>query len=1050
MALRPQGVTSAAIVGTVVIDGAAGTSGARVRVTNRVTGHQIETTVRNGRFALPGLEVGGPYTVLVRQLGYEPQTRDGLLLSLGERRELHFELSHGTRTLDTVRTTASGVTIARARSGVGATISDSALRRLPSRDRNVYDFVQLIPSVTTRFGISGGGVNFRFNSVLVDGVSERALQGALPAGGQSGGKSVSIEAVKEYQVLLSPYDARYGDFAGTLVNAVSKGGANELHGTAYGFARSDALARRTPFLRDAPYERTQFGFTLGGPIVRDRAHFFVAQELQRLVGPAPGPWLGQAPADQAPVLAQDARRFAEILQTHGLTAGSAEQIRISNPLINLFARLDVLAPEWRSRFMLRHNYNRVHADRFTRPLSGAVFPLSSYAWTQQITKRATLAQVVTHVGRGGLNELRIAYTELPQRGVSGVRQPVVVVRVPAADGTRLSALQAGTNEFAQGQELQQTNAEVRDDFLLPLGTRHTLSLGASVDVFRLQVHGGTAGGYGRWEFSSLDSLERGVAARYSLAKDLGGADAPLTGTQFALYAGDEWRLTNRVTMTYGMRADVLALRGHPPFSPDVASTYGRRTDVIPASQVAWSPRIGFEWKTGNTHQVRGGVGLFAGRPPLGWLHSAFREYGAGVANLSCGSRRTDLGPPPPFVARVQAQPVTCKNGIGFDDTAQGAVTLLAPKLSFARTLRTSMAFEWTLPGGVLGGVEGLLTKNVGDFLFVNANLAGPVGVDRRGRVMYGSVAPSGQAAPRLVADRNSDVIDLRDQSQNYSYQLSARAEKKIGSSLEITAAYAFARVRDVQSQLSGFQAASNWRDGRVMSGRHESLETEVSAFEVPHRVVLAMLFASSWRRWATDLSLYYIGESGSPFTYLAFGASGLGDLNADGTNANDPIYVPTSALDDREIRFTGLSASAGDDSSPAAQLRRVAEQQAAFERFIEGSACLRRQRGQIVARNSCRTPAVHTANLAVRQSVPLRTGHSLSVQLEVFNVLNLLDAHLGLLKTPNAAVLEHVGQTSADALGSEPVYRFSRTHQRFDWHNIESAYQFQLAVRYSF
>ena len=139
-----------------------------------------------------------------------------------------------------------------------------------------------------------------------------------------------------------------------------------------------------------------------------------------------------------------------------------------------------------------------------------------------------------------------------------------------------------------------------------------------------------------------------------------------------------------------------------------------------------------------------------------------------------------------------------------------------------------------------------------------------------------------------------------------------------------------------------------------------------------------------------------------------------------------------------------------DDNSQAAQLRRVAEQQAAFERFIEGSDCLRKQRGRIVERNSCRAPALHTSNLALRQSIPWRKGHSLSVQLEVFNILNLLDASQGLLKTPNAAVLEHVGQTSMEALGSDPVFRFNLTRPRFDWQNIESAYQLQLAVRYSF
>ena len=275
--LGAQGLTTAAIAGEVRVAEGERSDGARVRVTNRATGYSVETTVRSGRFVVTGLDVGGPYVISVRHLGYAPYTSEGLSLTLGARRELDIELAPVTRLLDTVRTSVAAVArIARSPSGVGKVISEATLARLPTRDRELYDFARLVPQVTTRFGISGGGVNHRFNSFLLDGVSERALQGALPAGGAAGGKTVSQDAVREYQVLLSPYEARYGDFTGALVNAVSKSGTNELHGTAYVFARNDHLARATQFLRGAPYERVQYGLTLGGPIVRDRVHFFLA------------------------------------------------------------------------------------------------------------------------------------------------------------------------------------------------------------------------------------------------------------------------------------------------------------------------------------------------------------------------------------------------------------------------------------------------------------------------------------------------------------------------------------------------------------------------------------------------------------------------------------------------------------------------------------------------------------------------------------------------------------------------------------------------------
>jgi len=1031
-----------------------GADGAQVRVTNRATGYSVETTVRSGRFVVSGLDVGGPYIVSVRHLGYAPYTSEGLSLTLGSRRELDVELAPVTRVLDTVRTTVPAVMrIARSPSGVGTMISESTLRRLPTRDRELYDFARLVPQVTTRFGISGGGINHRFNSFLLDGVSERALQGALPAGGAAGGKAVSQDAVREYQVLLSPYEVRYGDFTGALVNAVSKSGTNEMRGTVYVFARSDQIARATEFLRGAPYERVQYGLTLGGPIVRDRVHFFVAPEFQHLTAPAQGPHLGQGGANQSPASADDVMRFTDILQRYGLAAGTAGQVEVRTPLRNLFARLDIFAPEWRSRFVLRHNYSWAGADRFTRNLPGDVFPLSSYGWTQQVMKGTTAAQVTTHVGEGGLNELRIAHTVAPLRTVPAVRQPVVVARVPGANAARSTSLQAGTNELAQVREVVQTNVEVGDDVSFPFGSKHTLSVGGRADVFHLQIRGGVAGGYGRWEFSSLDSLDRGLPARYSLARDLGGADTPLRGASIAWYAGDDWRPSDRLRLTYGVRAHLLWLNGHPEANSYVAETYGRRTDVVPPARVHWSPRLGFDWDVGGHRaaRVRGGVGMFSGPPPLAWLHSAFREYGAGVANLSCGINRTDRGPVPPFEPDRHAQPTACANGEGFV-SPRGTVTLLDMRSALVHVARTSLAYEHALPGDVLATVEGLQTRNLSDFLFVNARLRGPAGVDHVGRVLYGTLGATGVAQPDVVGDQSqsADVIKLRKHSKNYSYQLSARAEKRLGERAELSGAYAFSRVRDVQSATSAFPSGANWRDGRVMSGRHESITTGISAFDVPHRVIVTAFYASPWRRWPTDVAFSYIGESGVPFTYLAFGALGRGDLNADGSNTNDPIYVPRDAFAEGEIRFSGLSSAAGADNSAETQARRVGEQQRGYERFIASTACLGAHRGTIVKRNTCRAPWVHTSNVLIEQSVPLRGSRPLLVRLEVFNVLNLLHPRWGRLRTPQAAVLEHVGQVAVGASASEPLFRFDPDRPRLDSRNIESAYQLQLALRYDF
>jgi hypothetical protein len=210
-----------------------------------------------------------------------------------------------------------------------------------------------------------------------------------------------------------------------------------------------------------------------------------------------------------------------------------------------------------------------------------------------------------------------------------------------------------------------------------------------------------------------------------------------------------------------------------------------------------------------------------------------------------------------------------------------------------------------------------------------------------------------------------------------------------------------------------------------------------------------LTYRAPWRRWSTEFSFYYVGESGSPFTYLAWGLGRRGDLNADGSNANDPIYVPASASDTSEIQFSGRSDSAGADNSPGALAVRVGRQQVAFERFIERTPCLRRQRGHILARNSCREPFSHTTTASLRQAIPVG-GTALEAELDVFNVLNLLKNDWGHYRVAAPALLEQVGQTGGALGATQPIFRFDATRPEWTTLHAESAFQLQFALRYRF
>jgi hypothetical protein len=1034
----------------VVAAGYTDVTGANVRVMNRSTGHVIETEVRAGRFLVQGLDVGGPYAVLVSGFGFVPVMQEGLILVLGQRLDLHFVLEATAIGLDTIRVATSNrqPAFAGTRTGVGTTISDSLLRRLPTINRDLYDFARLTPQISTRLGLSGAGVGLRFNSYMIDGISERGPWSNAPAGGPAAGngKAISVDAIKEYQVLISPYDARYGDFSGAVVHAVTRGGTNDFSGTMFVYARSEELTRRTPFLRNTPDDRTQFGLTAGGPVVRDRIHFFLSTEFQALQQPARGPYVGQGPESSTPlpVLASDAARFADDLRGYGLDPGSAGRVTNSNPNANVFGRIDVSLPEWSSRLVMRHNFAHTEIENFARPVATNVFPFSSNSGTLSATTRTSAMQLFTQLPRGAFNTFLVGHMTQKALFKHVTPSPLIQVSVRGASGGSTAAtLVAGPAESGQGTATLTSTTEIADHLAFPVGHKHLLTMGARAELFTAQPVS-VGGSFGRWTFSSLDSLEAGEAATFRLQKDF-GATPRLRGTHVSVFLNDEWQATPGLAIVAGIRADILSFRDHAAYNPAVDSVFGRRTSDMPKSRVQWSPRLGFVWALGQEQRarLRGGVGIFSGRPPLGWLGRPLRFDGASIRTLNCAGGGTS-GIVPAFEPELRRQPTVCANGTGFTD---GPVNLVDRNLRMGEQLRFSLAYDRFLPWDVAASVEAMYSRTLSDFMFANVNLAGPQGVDRNGRVLYGTFDPSGMAVPAAISrrfpasPRNSigEVIDVRNHSQGFAWSLTGRVEKQLTSGFEAAAAYTHSRVRDVQSLSSTavVQPFANWATGRTMSGRHEDITTGTSSHDLPHRVVLAATWTLRRNRWATDLSLYYVGESGTPFTFTDSSATGLGDLNADGTNANDPIYVPRNALHPSEIAFDGIAED---------RLR----QQTAFERFIESAPCLRRQRGRIVERNSCRGPWVNTANASVRQSLPALWGHNASLQLEVFNLLNLIDKDWGQYKVPTAVILQQTSRTAGSASTSQPVFHFDDTRAAYSVDNVESAYRIQIALRYSF
>ena len=1056
-----QGVTTAAIRGVVSGDQARNAD-VRVHIRHAATGFAVEVRASGGRFFVQGLEPGGPYVITARALGFVPQRQEIVALTLGEVREIHFVLQSVAVTLDAVTVvpdTAAAYGAPGADGGTGTTISASLLERLPTLNRDVFDFVRLVPQISTKIGLSSpglsaGGMGFRFNNYLIDGVSERTLSGGVSRA-FAGGRSIPLDAVQEYQVLLAPYDVRYGDFGGALVNAVTKSGTNTWRGSVFAYGRNDQLAERTAPAERAPYERAQYGFSVGGPIVRDRLHFFVAPELQRFTFPAAGPYVGQ-PQDAerpVPVSAGDLARFDTIMKAYGLTAGSSGPIENGNPLRNLFARIDLALPAWNSRVLAWNNYSSSDDIALSRTAPDT-FSLSSYQVTRVARSRTTAVHLHTTLPRagGGHNEFLASQSSDTFDSDGAVQQPIVRVAVPAISGGRVT-LNTGTHETAQGIWTASSALSVKDNLTLPFGNSHVVTLGAEGERFGIR-RAGAVGSFGSWSFSSLQNLELGIADTYDVRIDFGSQDAPIRGAQYAVYAGDQWQANDRLSITAGMRGDALTIDERAPYNSLVDSSFGRRTDAMPRRRIELSPRMGFVWDLSGAQRqhVRGGVGVFTGRYPLAWAQTALSSYGVGGV-LHCDRLSPATPPPPPFNPDHLAPPTACTGGSTITTSFPGDVDLLDRNLRMLRVLRGSLAYDQRLPWGLSLTTEGLVTRSLSDFVLLNLNLADPQATDPYGRVMYGSIASSGSATPkRRSASAFSEVIDLRNTSRNGSYQLSTRLDKTQAAGASGSVSYTYSHARDVQTLLRvNTRGTAAWAVARTMSGRQDDLTAGISSNDVPHRIVVDGTYAAPWSRARTELSFYYVGESGRPFTFIAYGASGRGDLNADGSNANDPIYVPRNAMDSLEIRFSGISDSLAADNSAAAQADREREQRNAFESFMQRTSCLRRQLGQILTRNSCREPWSNTTIASVRQAIPFaRMKRAVEVELDVFNVLNLLNRDWGQLREAAPALLEHVGQTAGATQTSQPIFRFNVTGSSWTTIPEESAFQLQLALRYRF
>lgn len=1045
-----QGVTTAAVQGTVRQESGAPVEGAIVTITNRATGSRIQATSQtNGKFFVENVPVGGPYTIEARAIGFEATKRDDVMLSLGQRFVSDFSLKQQVVELQEIAISAeTGDPIMNtAKTGVAQNIGNTAISRLPVLGGNFTNLVATTPQMATvSGGVSAGGQNNRFNSIQIDGGVNNDLfgLGATGApGGQSDARAISFAAVKEFQVLIAPYDVRQGNFAGGLVNAVTQSGTNTFHGSIFGrLQNQDLVGPDINGASSADFKVLQYGGTLSGAILKDKLQFFGAADIQERAIPFNGITLQESGANVG-----DAQRMIDHLNALGASqwggAGTAGGFTIENPNPTYFGKL-TWSPTANHNVSLSYNNVEASVDVLARNRNG-MWQLSSGAYSiENHTNSLRLIWSGVFSGKYS-NEFIGGWQTIRDKRPPNSTYPTILVN----SGTTGTQLVAGAERFSQDNSLDQDIYEITDNLTFGLGD-HRVTVGTHNEFFGFVNHFFPQS-IGQWTFANIDSFENNAPVRFDRALPLipGGPVADFTVNQYGLYAQDQFNI-GTLALTLGLRWDNPIFPDSPTYNPTLDSVTTTaynplwtaaavNTSVVPSGNATWSPRLGFNWDVDGSGMtiVRGGIGYFGGRPAYVWMSNAYANTGMAQTQLTC---RNDNANPddnvPGFTLDPDLQPTACAGVAGVIPPIP-TINYFDPNFKFEQNIKYSLGMDHRLPWGMVGTIDLLYTQTRNSLYIQDNNLAAvqdesllTYATGEGNRARYGTnAAATGVATPLKATTAFGNVLEHINKSEDHAFSGTIQLQKAFANGVMFNAGYTYSNSEDLMSLTSSI-AFSNYGFA-TLNGLLNDRELTTSSFSRPHRVVLSgtVNLPADF-----DFSLIYSGVTGSPYGYVI-----NGDANADGVGGtnrefNDMFYIPR---DRDDITMFG--------ATPAAQ-------QAAYDslaNFIGSQDCLRTQRGQIMERNSCRNPWINRLDARLQKVIPTFNGQTMLLSLDVFNLLNMIDSDWGLVK--ETTVFE--GQTVVRLRGWDNLYNrgiYSNSFPIVNRVNINaSVWRIQLGGKYS-
>ena len=1017
-------VTTSALSGVVIDENQQAMIGATITALHTPSGTKYNAvTNMDGRYTIQGMRPGGPYTVSVSYIGYEPRSIEGVMLQLAETSNLDFDLSVDANALGEVVVTAAATKFRAEKTGAATNINSTQITNLPTVTRSLTDITRLSPYGGN--GMSFAGTDGRTANFTVDGANFNnnfGLSDNLPGGGNP----ISIEAIEEMQVVISPYDVRQTNFIGGGVNAVTKSGTNKFRGSAYIFHRNenmrgDAVERTQIGQAREKFKVTTYGATIGGPILKDKLFFFVNGEMTKqptIVNMWRASENGVAVPDQyisRTTLADLERVSNHVKSKYGYDTGSWTKFPADENNYKILARLD-----WNinqdHHLALRYNYtknrywqnpNATSMDGGTRMATARVsqqsfsFANSMYgmdnlvhSWSFDLNSR--LSDNLSNQFLATLSKLNDI------RASDSSEFPFIDITMTDAEGNKDNYMALGYELFTWNNAVHNTIWNLRDDVTWYYGN-HKIMGGLSFE-HQMADNQYMRNGTGYYRYNSVDDFINGAAPEVvCLTYGYGSETKPAARVQFnkaGIYAQDEWNVNKNFKLTYGLRLDGLFFNNGDLITNNaiLALNYYdsdgnvRHIDTgkWPSSNLIVQPRVGFSWDVfGNkVLKLRGGSGLFSGRLPLVFFTNMPTNGGLVQYQAQLNSSNTDM-------SQFAGGLVTDANGkatinalrdkliaMGYPDnvtsdmgTVPSAVNGVDPDFKMPMVWKTSLAVDYQLPVSFPFSVtvEGIINKIINAASISDWSIPSVGGFARFNGVDNRPIYPAGYRM-------GTKAFMLENTSRGYGWIGNITLNAEPTDWLSLMAAYTHTVQKDVTG-MPGSAAESAFTYVPTVEGPN-NIKLHNSQYVTPDRFIMS---ATGHDHSGNHYGLIYEAwRGGYNYSYMM-----ANDMNQDGYNY-DALYIPTDEqVANREFRFV----SEGDKTR--------------FMDYVHNNSYLKNHQGEYAEAYSLYNPWVHRIDLRYKHDFSLNVcgaKHTLQLLLDVKNVLNFFNSSWGVSKYLNPEI----------------------------------------------